>query len=82
MKVWYNKNMKVKELITYLNQLDQEANVYTDLGDRLESPWDFNVSDFDFTLVKKHVDPDLKKVAGRPCKETSNSVLGVILYVK
>jgi hypothetical protein len=74
--------MKVKEMIAILNTYDQESNVYMDLGDECTAPWRFNVKDFDFTLVEKRVDPELKKVAGRPCKETSNSKEGIIIYVK
>ena len=74
--------MKVKELIEQLNELDPEANIYRDLGGVSTPPWDFSVKDFNFTLVKKYVDHELKKVAGRPCKETSNSKEGIIIYVK
>jgi hypothetical protein len=74
--------MKVKELIAILNTYDQESSIYMDLGGVSTPPWDFNVKDFDFTLVEKRVDSELKKVAGRPCKETSNSKEGIIIYVK
>ena len=80
--MWYNKNMKVKELIAILNTYDQEANIYTDLGESLESPWDYNVKDFDIAVVMERVDHELKKVAGRPCKETSNSKKAIVIYVK
>jgi hypothetical protein len=74
--------MKIKELIGILNTYDQEANIYIDLGGVSTPPWDFNVKDFNFTLVEKHIDSELKKVAGRPCKETSNSKKGIIIYVE
>jgi hypothetical protein len=80
--MWYNHIMNVRELIAILNKHDPEANIYIDLGDQLEQPWSFSVKDFNIILAKERVDHELKKVAGRPCKETSNSKKAIVIYVK
>jgi hypothetical protein len=74
--------MKVKELIEELKKLPQEANIYNDLGKPLPSPWYYPVSlaTIEFDMKKVH-ETELKTV-GRPCVETRDAVIGVILYVR
>lgn len=74
--------MNVKELIDLLKKYPEEASIYVDLGDNLNSPWNYSVKKVEILLVEKKVDKNLKRVASKPCEETKNCEIGVILYVK
>jgi hypothetical protein len=74
--------MTIKEIIAILKVLPETTNIYIDLGDKLVGPWQHSVKPAEIELHARMIDEEKNYVSSRPCKETMNTKLGVVIYVK